>query len=306
MATRKTICLIAVLVCLAGDVAGLAAAEEQSRQAVLLCDQYPWLAQGSLTYARLARLPEGVVLRSGDLTIKAEQIEQQISSAPQQVQAQLRANACYILENMATRQLLLRLARADLAGTDQMQLLEGFLKGLVADVNVSDGDVERFYQENKDAIGPVGLEQVKDQIRQLLLQQRQRERLQTYVQTLGKRMPIEVSDSWARTQATLAKENPVDKARSSGLPSLVDFGSAGCIPCQMMAPILDKLGSEYAGRLNVVFVHTGHEQVLAARYQIEAIPTQIFYDKNGREVYRHVGFMPEEQIRQQLKQMGID
>ncbi len=290
---------------------GLAAAEEQStttrQDGRLLCDAYPWLAQGSLTYARVVPLPDGVVLRSGDLSIRSSQIEDKIASAPQEVRAQLRSNAIYILENLATRQILISLAKANRSGQppvkDERQLLEGFLKGLVADVKVSDEEVERFYRDNEDAIGGARLEQVKDQIRQLLVQQRQQDLIKRYVATLGKQVSVELSESWIKAQAALAKENPVDKARSSGLPSLVDFGSTTCVPCQMMAPIIEKLKSDYAGRLNVVFVNVNEQKVLASRYEIEAIPTLIFYDKHGKEVSRHVGFLPEEQVRHRLREI---
>ena len=114
-----------------------------------------------------------------------------------------------------------------------------------------------------------------------------------HVRTLGQRISIEVSASWTKEQAALAKDNPVDKARSSGKPSLVDFGSTGCRPCDMLAPILETLKTKYAGKVNVLFIHVGQEQILAARYGIQTIPMQFFYDKDGKEVFRHVGFWPQ-------------
>ena len=118
-------------------------------------------------------------------------------------------------------------------------------------------EVAKFYEENKEACGGATLEQVKDQLKQLVLQQKQQDLVDEHVRTLGQRMSIEVSAAWAKEQAVLAKDNPVDKARSSGKPSLVDFGSTGCRPCDMLAPILETLKAKYAGKANVLFVHVG-------------------------------------------------
>jgi thioredoxin 1 len=103
----------------------------------------------------------------------------------------------------------------------------------------------------------------------------------------------------------LATDNPVDKARSSGRPSLVDFGSKGCKPCDMLAPILAELKKKHDGRANVIFINVRDEQILAARYGIESIPTQIFFDKDGKEVFRHVGFFPQDQIEKKLAEIGV-
>ncbi|OHB73069.1 MAG: hypothetical protein A2Z25_06720 [Planctomycetes bacterium RBG_16_55_9] len=122
---------------------------------------------------------------------------------------------------------------------------------------------------------------------------------------MGKRRQIEVSASWLKTQAALAQDNPVDRARASGRASLIDFGSTGCVPCDMMAPILEVLREKYQGKVDVLFIHVGEEPILASRYGVQAIPAQIFFDKNGKEIFRHVGFFPQEQIETQLSQMGV-
>jgi thioredoxin 1 len=97
----------------------------------------------------------------------------------------------------------------------------------------------------------------------------------------------------------------VDKARASGKPSLVDFGSTGCRPCDMLAPILEALKEKYAGKLNVLFIHIGQEQILASRYGIQTIPAQVFFDKNGKEVFRHIGFFPQDEIEKKLAELGF-
>ena len=90
------------------------------------------------------------------------------------------------------------------------------------------------------------------------------------------------------------------------LPLLIDIGAKQCIPCKMMAPILDELKREYAGVLNVQFVDVWENPNAGQKYRIRAIPTQIFYDASGRELYRHMGFMSKEQILNAFKELGID
>jgi thioredoxin 1 len=90
-----------------------------------------------------------------------------------------------------------------------------------------------------------------------------------------------------------------------GMVTMVDLGAASCIPCKMMAPILDKLEKRYQGKAAVVFIDLRYNREAVQRFGIQGIPTQIFFDKAGKEVYRHVGFMSEEAIVAQLKAMGV-
>ena len=87
--------------------------------------------------------------------------------------------------------------------------------------------------------------------------------------------------------------------------TMVDLGARSCIPCKMMAPILEKLEKVYAGRAAIIFIDVWAERGKAREFGISAIPTQIFYDKNGKEAYRHQGFLAEEDIVAQLDRMGV-
>ena len=72
-----------------------------------------------------------------------------------------------------------------------------------------------------------------------------------------------------------------------------------------IAPILKDLEAKYKDKLNVLFVHVREKQILAARYGIETIPVQIFFDRTGKEVFRHVGFWPQAEIEKKLAEMGV-
>jgi thioredoxin 1 len=95
-------------------------------------------------------------------------------------------------------------------------------------------------------------------------------------------------------------------AASAGLPRLVDLGADTCIPCKMMAPILDELKKEYAGRMEVVFIDVWKKREEAGRYGIQLIPTQIFYGADGKELHRHQGFIGKEEILATWKKLGYD
>jgi len=106
--------------------------------------------------------------------------------------------------------------------------------------------------------------------------------------------------TWPAALCAAAAEVPV-----KGMVTMVDLGAKKCIPCKMMAPILVKLEKEYAGRAAIVFLDVWEDPKPAKRFGIRGIPTQIFFDKQGKEVFRHLGFFSEEEIVRKLKDMGV-
>jgi thioredoxin 1 len=90
-----------------------------------------------------------------------------------------------------------------------------------------------------------------------------------------------------------------------GMVTMIDLGADQCVPCKMMAPILAKLEKEYKDRAAIVVIDVYKHRDQVDRFRIRAIPTQIFFDATGREVARHVGFMSEKAIIDQLARMGV-
>lgn len=91
-----------------------------------------------------------------------------------------------------------------------------------------------------------------------------------------------------------------------GKVTLIDLGSDSCIPCKMMAPILEKLKERYQDKAEIVVIDVYKHRDQAKRFKIRAIPTQIFFDENGDEVFRHMGFMSEKDIVSKLREMGVE
>jgi len=271
-------------------------------------DTYPGLASSTLTYAQDANLPAGVLLKSGTVQISNNDLQKDMNNVPDNIKGQLKKNGFFHLERYATKILLLGLAKQDAnsaSGQKDEEIISKYLSKATNNIQVTDAEITKFYEENKDMCGGATLTQVKDQLRDYVLQQKQQEAVGAFIKTLGKRIPIHISAAWLKEQAVQAKDNPVDKARSSGLASLVDFGASGCRPCDMMTPVLANLKKKFEGKLNVLFVHVRDEPILASRYGIESIPVQVIYDKNGKEIYRHTGFFPQADIEKQLEVVGV-
>jgi len=112
-------------------------------------------------------------------------------------------------------------------------------------------------------------------------------------------MVIVLSGSFAF--AATAPEVPV-----KGVVTMVDLGAKSCIPCKMMAPILEELGAAYKGKAEIIFIDVRENPDQAPKFNIRAIPTQIFYDKDGREYWRHQGFLDKETIVAKLRALGVE
>jgi thioredoxin 1 len=97
-----------------------------------------------------------------------------------------------------------------------------------------------------------------------------------------------------------------EQVTGKGLPTLIDLGADKCIPCKMMAPILEEMKNEYKGRLDVIFIDVWKDPAPGQRYGINLIPTQIFFDPNGKELFRHEGFFSKEDILAKWNEFGVD
>ncbi len=111
-------------------------------------------------------------------------------------------------------------------------------------------------------------------------------------------------------QAATAEQAATSPAttRTDGIPKLLDLGSKPCIPCKMMAPILEELKKDYVDTFDVEFIDVGLREnaKVGQQYGIKLIPTQIFFDKDGKELWRHEGFLGKADILAKWKQLGYD
>ena len=100
-------------------------------------------------------------------------------------------------------------------------------------------------------------------------------------------------------------DNVVSKATKEGKVVMLELGSAGCIPCEQMKPVMEKLRKNYGGKLEVFFVDVRKDRGAAGRFGVYTIPTQVFIDNKGKEFSRHIGYFPYEEIAPVLKEAGL-
>ena len=118
--------------------------------------------------------------------------------------------------------------------------------------------------------------------------------------------PAEEEPERSAKPETVEPVAPPEEPQPKRLPRLVEVGAEKCIPCRMMQPILTELRQEYGGKLQIDFVDVGKDPEQADKYGIQTIPTQVIYDSSGKEVFRHIGFYPKEEILAKFKELGID
>lgn len=90
------------------------------------------------------------------------------------------------------------------------------------------------------------------------------------------------------------------------LPRLLDLGADKCVPCKAMAPIIEEMSGTFAGRLNVEFIDVWKNRDAASQYSIQVIPTQIFFDADGGELFRHQGFFSREDMLAKWRELGYE
>jgi len=112
-------------------------------------------------------------------------------------------------------------------------------------------------------------------------------------------LPVTPETSAAKPEVVAAP------AKAAGLPRIWDFGSENCIPCKFMYEVLTPMMKEYAGKVDIRIINVYQEQALSSQYRIQIIPTQVFMDASGKELYRHVGAYPRDSILLKFKEYGF-
>jgi len=100
-------------------------------------------------------------------------------------------------------------------------------------------------------------------------------------------------------------DDVLNSAKKEGKMVMLELGSVGCIPCEQMKPVMEKLRANYKGKLEVIFVDVRRDRKAAWRFKVFTIPTQVFLDRNGKEFHRHIGFYSYEEIVPVLKKAGL-
>jgi thioredoxin 1 len=121
--------------------------------------------------------------------------------------------------------------------------------------------------------------------------------------------PTETNASATLVVASGTAEGPAAKpapAATAKLPKLIDLGAGKCIPCKMMKPILEELKRDYADQFVTEFIDVWENPDAGKPYDIGLIPTQIFFDADGKELFRHEGFLGKADILGKWRELGVD
>jgi len=102
-----------------------------------------------------------------------------------------------------------------------------------------------------------------------------------------------------------AQEAVADSTQKKPKITFLELGSTTCIPCKQMEPVLEAIRSNYGDQIEVIFYDVKLHRDVATQYNIRMIPTQIFLDAEGNELFRHVGFYSEQQIDEFLQKQGL-
>ena len=170
-------------------------------------------------------------------------------------------------------------------------------------------EIKTFYSMFKDRMDGKPIEQVTPMIEQVIREGKQQQELERFVGEL--RNTAKVGINQIQLQKIAAKppesntEEDFKKALASGKPFLVDFGANSCVPCRQMRPILKEVDKEYSQKTRALVIDIYKHQNLAREYKVQLIPTLVFFDSKGKEVFRHVGVMEKEKIVAKLKEIGM-
>ncbi len=265
-------------------------------------------------------LPENVLAEVNGEVITISQFDSIFNALPPQVKDYFRDDKPGFLEELIARQLLLQDARRkkiqekseyktavaqDPGQTDDI-MINMLIQNMVSAVLLTENESKEFFEQHKDQFSNKDYESVKEQLRPMAQKEKDRQVIETYINNLKSNAKITRNEKWIKIQEALAADNPLSKALKLGQPVVADFGRGTCMPCKMMEPILKKLQKDYEGKTSILILDVDEYASLSQKYGVRMIPTQIFFDANGKEVYRHQGFMPEEDIVAQLKKIGVE
>ncbi len=262
--------------------------------------------------------PERQVLAMiNDRNITVAQFDRELAKIPSPFQEVFREEPKQYLEQIIMKEVLLQEARRlgvkpDPAAKGEdvdLSIMQNLLKKEVLDkIQVDPKEVAEVYKQHKDQMGKKSLAEVTPMIEDAIRELKSKEKVEEYVASLKNKTNIKVDESrlkdiTAAPPPTNTKEE-YQQAMKNGKPLLVDFGANSCMPCRQLRPILKEIEKEYTGKASILVIDVYKYQDLAREHRVQLIPTLIFFDKGGKEIYRHVGAWDKDSIVGKLKEAG--
>jgi thioredoxin 1 len=250
--------------------------------------------------------------------ITVAEFERELAKVPPPFQEVLREEPREFLDQLILREVLVEEAkRQGLKGNPaargeeaELSLIQDLLKKEVLDkIQVNPQEVQEVYKQHREEMGKKSLSEVTPMIEDAIREVKGKEKTEEYIEALKKKAKIEVDESrlkgiTAAPPSTNTKEE-FTQALKSGKPVVVDFGSNSCLPCRQIRPILKEIEKEYNGKAQVLIMDVYQYKDLAREYKVQLIPTLVFFDQSGKEVFRHVGAWDKASIVGKLKEAGV-
>lgn len=286
------------------------------------------IAGGALFYFLYLGHPGRQTLaRINDEKITVEEFNRELEKLEQPLREMNREEPKGLLEGMIIHRLLLQTARKEgvsgpvktykdaakegaPASAEETAIIELMKKKIPQQPEVTQDEVKTFYSIFKDQMEGKPLKEVAPLIEQMIREGKQRQAVEEFVKELRASAKVEIEeDRLKKMTAKPPESNSADefkKALADGKPALVDFGANSCVPCRQMRPVLKEVEKEYTGKARVLIIDVYKHQTLAREYKIQLLPTLVFFDSKGKEVFRHMGLMEKEKIKAKFKEIGAE
>lgn len=283
------------------------------------------LVAGFLFYFSYLESPSRQILAqvNGE-KITVEQFNKDLEKVESPLKEMFKEDPQPFLENMIVQRLLLQEARKqgltapvrtykdtakDFKSPEDTLIEDLIKKKFSTPPTVTKEEIKTVYSQLSDRLAGKSLDQVASDIEALIRESKRQEEIKQFIADLRSNASVEIDQIRLKKIATKPPESDTDedlkKALTSGKPILVDFGSNSCVPCRQMRPILKEISKEYSGKTEILVIDVYKYQNLAREYKVLLIPTLVFFDSKGKEVFRHVGALDKEKIVAKLKEIGM-
>ncbi len=250
-------------------------------------------------------------------TISVAQFGRELEKVPSPYKEMLQEEPKQFLDQLVLQEVLLQEAErvgvksdanAKPEEKDSSQIQNLLKKEVIDKVQVNKEEIEILYKEHQSKMGKKKLDEVAPILEELIRDAKGKEKIEEYITSLREKAKVEIDEKRLKDVTATAPDTNTseefNKAVKSGKPLLVDFGANNCVPCRQLRPILKDLAKEQMGKAEILIIDVYKFKSLAAEYKIQVVPTLIFFDKSGKEVYRHMGAWDKDSIVKKLTEIG--
>jgi thioredoxin 1 len=262
--------------------------------------------------------PERQVLAMvNDRKITVAQFDRELRKIPAPFQEVFREEPRQYLDQVITKEVVLQEAKRlgvkadpEARGEDiDLSIMQNLVKKEVLDkIQVDPKEVAEVYKQHKDQMEKKSLAEATPMIEEAIRELKGKEKVEEYLASLRNKAKIDINESRLKDLTALPPPTNTNEefqqAIKSGKPLLVDFGANSCMPCRQLRPILKEIKKEHAEKARILIIDVYEYKDLAREYRVQLIPTLIFFDKTGKEMYRHVGAWDKDSIVEKLKEAG--